>query len=318
MLPDFNRLRVFFFVRQCGSVSEAAKAIGVTQSAVSQAIAKLESELGAQLFVRRHRRLVATTAAETLFATVAPFVDSLREGVEQIQRQRQELVGTVRVGAPVEFGVRRLVPRIAEFRSKHPAAKIELQLGHPSTLMPRARDGVLDLLFADVFDTGSPSWPGMELVPVLDEELVMVVHNRTERRTLDGNRSFRELSACSFVAYDASAPAIRSWFRHHFGKTPTRVDVALAVESVQAIIVALEAGAGFGVVPRHAVARALGRGQLTAITTRRRAMTNRISRVRRLDNVPSRLEREFVGFIDASDWHGAGRSAGSSAALRGR
>ena len=68
MLPDFNRLRVFFHVHQARSVGAAAAALHVTQSAVSQSLAKLEAELGAQLFVRRHRAIVATAAGEALFS----------------------------------------------------------------------------------------------------------------------------------------------------------------------------------------------------------------------------------------------------------
>ncbi|MFY0532236.1 LysR family transcriptional regulator [Nannocystis pusilla] len=104
MLPDFNRLRVFFHVHEARSVSAAAEALHVTQSAVSQSLAKLEDELKAQLFVRRHRAVVPTAAGEALFAVVAPFVAGLQERVGQIHRARHELAGTLQIGAPVEFG----------------------------------------------------------------------------------------------------------------------------------------------------------------------------------------------------------------------
>ena len=104
MLPDFNRLRVFFHVHRAGSVSAAAAELHVTQSAVSQSLAKLEDELGVQLFVRRHRRLVPTPAAATLDGVVTPFVEALHEGLAQIHQARYVLSGQLRIGAPVEFG----------------------------------------------------------------------------------------------------------------------------------------------------------------------------------------------------------------------
>src|SRR5687767_5264896 len=120
MLPDFNRLRVFFHVHQARSVSAAATALHVTQSAVSQSLAKLEDELGAQLFVRRHRAIVPTAAAEALFAVVEPFVTALHGGIEQIHRSRHALVGTLHIGAPVEFGSHRLPEALAGFSRAHP------------------------------------------------------------------------------------------------------------------------------------------------------------------------------------------------------
>ncbi len=50
------------------------------------------------------------------------------------------------------------------------------------------------------------------------------------------------MSSASFVAYHPRAPAVRGWFRHHFDKQPTHLEVALTVESVQAVIAAVREG----------------------------------------------------------------------------
>ncbi len=298
MLPDFNRLRVFFHVHQARSVSAAAAALHVTQSAVSQSLAKLEDELKAQLFVRRHRALAPTPAGEALFAVVAPFVAELQERVGQIDRARHELAGTLQIGAPAEFGAHRLPAALAEFARAHPAVRFALRLGHPSELVPLLEEGRLDLAFVDVFDDPAATrrLAGFEVAPVMDEALILVGAAALERATLQGSRGFARLAAGRFVDYHPSAPAVRGWFRHHFGRTPPRLELALTVESVQAVIAAVSRGMGFGVVPAHAVERALADGELTAITTRRRAMSSRISLVRLLGRVPGRVERAFVSF----------------------
>lgn len=297
MLPDFNRLRVFFHVHQARSVSAAAAALHVTQSAVSQSLAKLEDELGAQLFVRKHRAIVATEAGEALFSVVAPFVAQLHGGIEQIRRSRRELVGTLRVGAPAEFGAHRLPPALASFSRAHPGVEFALRLGHPSELVPLLEEGRLDLAFVDLFDaTGRMA--AFEAAPVMDEALLLVAAPEREA-ALHGARTFAALSRARFVDYQASAPAARGWFRHHFGRAPGRIELALAVESVQAVIAAAEHGLGLAVAPAHSLASALAAGRLVAITTRRRALTNQISLLRLPGKVPSRLEREFVASVVA-------------------
>lgn len=296
MLPDFNRLRVFFHVHQARSVSAAATALHVTQSAVSQSLAKLEDELGAQLFVRRHRAIAPTEAGEALFSVVAPFVAALHGGIEQIRRTRRELVGTLRVGAPAEFGAHRLPPALAGFARLHPGVGFTLRLGHPSELVPLLEDGRLDLAFVDLFDA-SGRMAGFAATEVMDEALLLVGAAEYEAAQLQGSRAFARLSAARFVDYHPSAPAVRGWFRHHFERAPARLELALAVESVQAVICAVEHGLGLGVVPAHSVARALESGRLVAVGTRRRALTNQISLVRLADKLPSRLEREFVAHV---------------------
>lgn len=300
MLPDFNRLRVFFHVHQARSVSAAAAALHVTQSAVSQSLAKLEDELKAQLFVRRHRSIAPTAAGEALFAVVAPFVAGLQERVGQIHRARHELAGTLQIGAPVEFGAHRLPEVLAAFAQAHPAVRFTLRLGHPSEIVPLLEEGRLDLGFADVFEApraATSRLAGFEVIEVMDEALLLVAAADYEAAALQGSRAFARVAAARFVDYHASAPALRGWFRHHFGRVPPRLEPALAVESVQAVIAAVSHGMGLGVVPAHTVARPLAAGEMVAITTRRRALTNRISLVRLLDRVPSRLERTFVTFV---------------------
>jgi DNA-binding transcriptional LysR family regulator len=300
MLPDFNRLRVFFHVHQARSVSAAAAALHVTQSAVSQSLAKLEDELGAQLFIRRHRAIVPTAAAEALFAVVEPFVAALHGGIEQIRQSRHALTGTLRLGAPVEFGSHRLPAALAAFSRAHPGVGFTLRLGHPSELVPLLEEGRLDLGFVDLFDAPRPAatrLAGLEVIEVMDEALVLVAAPEHEREHLQGARSFARLATARFVDYHPTAPAVRGWFRHHFERVPPRIDLALAVESVQAVIRAVEQGMGLGLVPAHTVAAALAADRLVTISTRRRPLSNRVSLVRMLERVPNRLEKEFVGFV---------------------
>lgn len=301
MLPDFNRLRVFFHVFGTGSVSRAAAELHVTQSAVSQSLAKLEEELGVQLFVRRHRRLVPTPAAATLDGIVSPFVDALREGLARIHRARHELLGVLRVGAPVEFGTHRLPPMLAAFAREHPGVSFELVLGHPSEVLPRLDEGRLDLAFTDVFEAGQArvgaAHAGFEVVEVMEEQLVMIAAPDYEAEHLQGGRGLRRLAEASFVAYEPRAPAIRGWFRHHFDREPARLQIALAVESVQAVIAAVREGMGLGVVPAQTIGADLDEQTLVVVGTRRRPIVNRVSLARVLDKVPSAAERAFVRFL---------------------
>lgn len=300
MLVDLNRLRVFLEIHRSGSASSAAQALSVSQSAVSQSLSKLEAELDTQLFVRRHRGLVPTPAANRLAAVMAPFEDALADGLAEIQRARNELAGTLRVGAPVELGARRLPALLAGFRREHPDVRFEVSLGHPSETVPRVQEGELDLAFTDVFD--SAPWAGLDIAPLFEEQLVLVASRVLEHEHLDGARGYRELASVPFVAYHRSAPDVRRWFRHHYRKAPTLLDVVLSVESVQAVLASVAAGIGFGLVPAHATADRRDASKLVVVETRRRPLAHGVGLVRLLDKVPSRLERTFVRYIESTRW----------------
>ena len=86
MLPDFNRLKVFYYIYLKKSSVAAAKELHITQSAVSQHLHKLESEINAPLFTRLHRRLVPTAAGDRLFRVLKPFVNDLEVGIGKIKK----------------------------------------------------------------------------------------------------------------------------------------------------------------------------------------------------------------------------------------
>ncbi|RLE03892.1 MAG: LysR family transcriptional regulator, partial [Bacteroidetes bacterium] len=62
MLPDFNRLKVFYYIYSLKSIAAAARQLHISQPAVSQHLKKLEAEINTSLFVRLHKRMVPTSA----------------------------------------------------------------------------------------------------------------------------------------------------------------------------------------------------------------------------------------------------------------
>ncbi len=295
MIPDLNRLRVFFHVYATGRVGAAADELHVTQSAVSQSVRKLEREVDTQLFVRSHGRLVPTQAAHALYDVVSPFMAELQRGVEGLQRARRELIGTVRIGAPTELGTRELPGLLAGFRREHPQACFQLELGHPSATIPMLERGELDLVLADVFAARQPQQVGVAVERLVDEQLILAGSKQTVAR-IDPT-SLDSLLDASYVAYRPRAPALHSWFSHHFKQTALALDIALTVESVQAVVTAVEHHMGLGVVPRHVIEQRLQRGRLVAIETRRKPLVNRIALVRLLDRVPTALEAAVTSQI---------------------
>ena len=301
MLPDFNRLKVFYHVYRLLSISAAAEPLHLSQSAISQHIRKLEEELSTPLFTRLPRKLVPTPSGERLFALIQPFVIGLERNLQEIQAARSQPRGVLRLGAPTAFGESVLPRYMAKYRKRYPEVRFHLQLGHPNLLLPAVRKGELDFAFADIFssrDSEAYEKRILSSFPLVEERLILVCSMAYYQERLKNEalpQAFRQLN---FVAYDPFGPALRSWLKHHFGLTQIKLDIVLSVESVRAVITAVKHHLGLGVVPAHLVQTALDQGDLVCVLPEARAMINRIAVVQLSAKIPTVTEKSFIRHVE--------------------
>jgi molybdate transport repressor ModE-like protein len=132
---DWTSARVFLVVARTGSLTAAARRLGLSQPTVSRHLAALEDSLGAKLLVRHARGVRLTDKAREL-VVAAEAVERAMDGFTRMATGvRDTIGGTVRVAASEIVGVEVLVPRLDELRDAHPAIEVELVLANtPSDL----------------------------------------------------------------------------------------------------------------------------------------------------------------------------------------
>lgn len=123
--PSLSALRVFDAIVRTGSLKAAARELCVTQSAVSHQLRRLEESLGLALVVRRGRGVEPTAAGLRLAA-------GLREGFQRLERAVDEATADdagqrLRIGCLPSVAVRWLIPRLSDFRRRHPGIAISIQ-----------------------------------------------------------------------------------------------------------------------------------------------------------------------------------------------
>src|SRR6266849_11010898 len=143
---DFELLRAFVAVADCGGFRRAAERLNLTQSTVSQQIKRLELETKRPLFRRTTRTVALTDDGEMLLGDARRLLQ-----LEEAARRRltaPPLSGTVRLGAVEEVAGGSLPPALGRFASSHPNVKLEVQIGVSSPLIERLDAGRLDVVFA--------------------------------------------------------------------------------------------------------------------------------------------------------------------------
>jgi DNA-binding transcriptional LysR family regulator len=128
MLDRLTGLEVFARVAGAGSLSAAARAMGMSQTMVTKHVAALESRLGVKLFHRTTRRLSITEAGRNYLESSGRILAEIEAADAAVAADRVEPRGLLRLNAPVSFGARQIAPLFAEFALRHPRVTVELGL----------------------------------------------------------------------------------------------------------------------------------------------------------------------------------------------
>ncbi len=135
-LPPLNALRAFESAGRHLSFTKAATELNVTPGAISHQVKALETLLKVTLFYRLTRALRLTDAGQAALASLSQGFDQLAQGVEQIKAHCES--GMLTISVSPSFGAMWLMPRLEQFRNRHP--DIEIRIDGTDRLVDLARD----------------------------------------------------------------------------------------------------------------------------------------------------------------------------------
>ncbi len=127
-MNEIDDMRAFVEVVESGGFSRAAKRLGLSKSIVSRRIARLEEQLGARLLSRTTRGISPTEAGADFKARSERILAELDEAREAMAHHRGDVVGRLRLAAPMGFGARHVAPLLAMLAERHPRLEIDLAL----------------------------------------------------------------------------------------------------------------------------------------------------------------------------------------------
>ena len=243
--------RALALVRSLGSVSEAARILGVSQPAVSKGIAQLEHSLGAPL-LRRGSRPLGLTEEGVIVADYAERADLLRnQMLSHLENARSNRTGTVRLGSFGSSASFQILPQtLSDFARAFPGISVEI-LEFPDAELERAlEDGIVDLAIMSLPDADT-----LEIASVASDRLVGLVSDKhplasRERVTPE------EMAGYPFIlTKGGSASLVERWFAAA-GVVPKVSHTILQVNSILALV---EANLGISIIAELALPERKGR-----------------------------------------------------------
>src|SRR6266478_2658732 len=284
---DINQLEVLVTVAQEQSFSRAAERLHRTQPAVSQAVKRLEEELGEPLFDRSSKDGTLTAAGRVLVVYAQQMLNLRSTAQSSIRELRDLQRGKVCLSAN-EYTVMCLLPLIPIFRARHPHIKIEVKRSLASRIPGEilGRDVEIGVV------SFKPTDPAIKSLAIAADELALVVapnHPLAAKKIV----SVRELGAEAFIAHNVPSP-YREKVIKTFEKHRTPLNISMEMPTLEAIKRLVETGMGVALIPRLAAQTEIERKQLAGVTVREMKLERRMHLIYRKGATLSHAAKAFL------------------------
>ena len=258
MAMSLVHLKTFVEVYRQGSFTRAAETLGLTQPAVTQHIAALETVLERQLFQRAPRGVTPTSIARDLARRIGDHLDLAEEALAEFRARSSRLAGTVHLCGPSDI----LSDLVAPHLHALCAERISVQM-HPAigeAIRERLLSGNADFGFA----VALPPDDRIAHAPLGREELALVASPALAARIKAAGTLSLGLEQTPFLSYSIERDLLRLWISHH-GLDIGRAEESVTAPDLRALRGLVVAGLGWSVLPRFLLADVLATGQVEEV-----------------------------------------------------
>jgi len=234
-----EQYRVFFQVAESGSISRAAKALFVSQPAVTKSIKTLEKELDVILFIRTSKGVTLTREGEVLFDYVEVAFDQLSQGEKRIKELKNNDFGSIRIGISNILCKYYFIPYLKLFHETYPKLKIEIVNRTSPETLELLEVGRIDC--AIISDVGNKSlYNYQHLMEIQD---TFVSKDKSPSEVLE----IKELENHPLLLLEKKN-ATRASFDEHFVEHQVNVHVDIEISSMEFLIEFAKIGLGVSAV----------------------------------------------------------------------
>jgi DNA-binding transcriptional LysR family regulator len=245
--PSLRQLRSFLAAVDTGSVTMAARSLGLTQPAVSQQLRQLEQALGARLLDRAGGRLLPTAAGQALLDPARRARTAAEDAASAVAAYRSGETGRVRLGTGATACIYLLPPVLEAARKRMPGLEIIVVIGNSEDVVQKVEAGDLDIALVTLPVSLSRS---LSMTRLLSDPLMALLPARIAPDTSAVTPAqLRQLPLILYEAGGTTRTIVDAWFR----RAAITARSIMELGSVEAIKVLVGSGLGVSVLPGMAV-----------------------------------------------------------------
>ncbi|HEX6322063.1 MAG TPA: LysR substrate-binding domain-containing protein [Burkholderiales bacterium] len=291
-MDRFRAMQAFIRIVDGGSLSAAARSLGVSLPAVVRTLAGLEEHLGTRLLTRTTRRINLTDDGQQFYERARQILAEVEDAELSMSSARRRPGGTLSLTAPVVYGRLKLMPVLAEYRRRFPDVGVRLLLLDRNVNL--IEEG-LDL--------------AIRIGALADSSLVATELARV-RRVLFASRAYlrrhgsprhpRELAKHACLSLSVIAPVDHWRFRDQGKELAVKVRPAFVSNSADPVIGMAEAGAGIGVALSYQIERQIARRTLQLVLDEYKPAPVPVSALHPHGRLTAAKVREFLALAAAA------------------
>lgn len=290
MLDRLTSLEIFARVAATGSLSAAARAMGLSQTMVTKHVTALEARLGTKLFHRTTRRLSITDAGRLYLESSERILAEMEAADAAVSDERVAPRGLLRLNVPVVFGMRQIAPLLPEFAERYPEVIIELGLN----------DRRVDL--------AEEGWDLVIRIGKLNESSLVARRLAPNRIVLCAApsylakhgtpRTLAELASHNCLGYTLQQQSsVDEWLFGTDGDIRVRISGNLRANNGDALCAATVGGQGLSYQPTFIVADDVRAGRLVIVPLDQPDRLSAVHAVYLPDRRPPAKVRAFIDFL---------------------
>jgi|SRR5690625_1553901 len=254
-----ENLKIFVDLVENESFSKSGRLNGITQSAVSQQLRKIERDLNALILDRSQKSFRLTREGQLLYEAAKRILHHYEKFHCELQELQKIISGTIRLATIYSIGLHELPPFIKFFLQQFPAVNVRVEY--------RRSNLVYEDILTNSVDLGLVAFPQnmrqIEALPFREDELTLIC---SPEHALARRKQIRvpELEDRKFIAFDPDIPtrkAIDAIFREH----KLKIEPVMEFDNIETVKRAVEINAGIAIVPRATVAPEVKQGTLKSI-----------------------------------------------------
>lgn len=310
MALNLHHLRLFAAVVDHGGFTRAAKALRLSQPAISKSLNELERQLHVALLDRSGKSIALTEAGRTLYARASELFGVERVAERELRELRGLKRGVLRVGASTTIATYLLPAYLGRFHLRHPGVRIRATSANTRAVLRALLEFRVDVALVE----GPVSHPRVEIVPWLEDELVVIAP--PGHRLLGRHVDVTALAAEQFLVREPGS-GTREVSERALALHGVRLKRTMRVGGTEAIKQAVAAGLGLGIVSRAAAADQLALDKISILAVDGLVIRRTLTQLELRDRTLSGAARELKELLaDRSDADSLSDASGHSGTPR--
>lgn len=289
MKTTLRQMEIFLEVAKVGHLTEVAKKMNLSQSAISMSLKELESTLGCKLFDRIQKKLVLNEKGRSYRHSIETLVQKLKDIEEEFMSKENR--GELRIGASTTIADYIMPKIICEYMDKYPDVKITMKIGNSEEIVKMVEEGSVDLGYIE----GEEEELDVVAIPIGVDELVIVTADKSLTKK-------KEYFIDNLIDYRwilrEEGSGTRSIFLNRIKKYITNLNLFLELKHIESIKSALKSTTqSLSCISKIAVKDEIKNGELFEIKVKGFDFSREFYQIHHKDKYKSELFKKFTTFV---------------------